>query len=178
MAVFFTTLFSALGSGGGAAAGAGAAGAASSGIGLTSIFSAASTVVGGLASIAAGNQQAAALEAQAQQDELQANQDELAGRQEAVNAFKRMNEEMGAGLVASYASGLQSSGSTAVALDEARKTGERNAEMSRSQSAASAAARRQSAAQRRSDADGARAGGIFGAISGGLSYAGRNYQRG
>lgn len=177
MAVFFTTLFSALGSGG-AAAGTGAAAAAGSGLSLTSIFSAASTVVGGLASIAAGNQQAAALESQAQQDELQANQDELAGRQEAVNAFKRMNEEMGAGLVASYASGLQSSGSTAVALDEARKTGERNAEMSRSTAAASAAARRQSAAQRRSDASGAKAGGIFGTISGGLSWAGRNYQRG
>lgn len=176
MAVFFTTLFSALGS---TAGGAGAAaGAASTGLSLTSIFSAASTVVGGLASIAAGNQQAAALENQAQQDELQANQDELAGRQEAVNAFKRMNEEMGAGLVASYASGLSSSGSTAVALDEARKTGERNAEMSRSTAAASAAARRQSAAQRRSDADGAKTGGIFGAISGGLQWAGRTNQRG
>lgn len=176
MAVFFTTLFSALGGGGGTAAGAGAA--ATGGLSMTSVFSAASTVVGGLASIAAGNQQAAALEAQAKQDEIQASQDELAGRQEAVNAIRKMNEEMGTGLVASYASGLTSSGSTAVALEEARQAGERNAELARSGGRASAAARRQSAAQRRQDASGAKTGGIFGAISGGLQFGSRKYQRG
>lgn len=176
MAVFFTTLFTALGGSGGAAA-SGAA-AASSGLSMTSIFSAASTIVGGLASIAAGNSQAAALNAAAKQDEIQASQDELAGRQEAVNIFRKMNEEMGSGVVASYASGLASSGSTDVAMQEAQRQAERSASLVRGDAEMSAAARRASAAQKRSDASAAKSGGIFGAIAGGLQFGARRYQRG
>lgn len=179
MATFFTVLFTAVGK---AAAGVGgasaAAGAASSGLSLSSVFSIGSTIVGGLASIAAGNQQAAAMEAQADQDDIQATQDELAGRQEAVNAIRRMNEEMGAGVVAGYASGLQGSGSTQVALDEAQRSAERNADLTRSNAQMSAAARRASGVQRREDAKGARSSGIFGAIAGGMQSVSRTLQRG
>lgn len=181
MATFFTVLFSAVGkaaSGLGAAAGAGAAGAASTGLSLSSVFSLGSTIVGGLASIAAGNQQAAAMEAEAAQDEIKATQDELTGRQEAINAIRRMNEEMGSGVVAGYASGLQGSGSTVVALEEAQRAAERNADLTRSNAQLSAAARRASAVQRREDAKGARSAGIFGAITGGLQSASRSFQRG
>ena len=179
MATFFATLFTALGgSAGGATAAAGGAAAASSGIGLTSILSAGSTIIGGLASIAAGNAQAASLSAQADQAEIQASQDELQGRQEAVNAIRDMNQQMASGLVASYASGLNTMGSTTVALDQAKEVGERNASMARDTAAATAAARRQSAAQLRQDASAAKTGGIFGAISGALQLGARKYSRG
>lgn len=178
MATFFTTLFTALGgSAGGATAAAGGA-AASSGFSLTSILSAGSTIVGGLASIAAGNAQAASLNAQADQAEIQASQDELQGRQEAVNAIRDMNQQMASGLVASYASGLNTMGSTTVALDQAKEVGERNASMARDTAAATAAARRQSASQLRQDASAAKTGGIFGAISGALQFGSRKYSRG
>lgn len=176
MAEFFTLLAAGVTKAATAIGGAGAA--AGAGGGLTSLFSLGSTVVGGLASIASGRQQASALEAQADQDRFQATQDELQGRQEAVNIIRKLNEDMGAGIVAGFASGLQSSGSTMVALEEAQKAGERNADMSRLQGRASAAARRVSAQQRIVDARGARSAGIFGAIQGGLQYGARQYQRG
>lgn len=176
MAEFFTVLFAGIGKAAAAVGGAGAA--AGAGGGLTSIFSLGATVAGGLASIASGRQQASALEAQAAQDRFQATQDELAGRQDAVNAIRKLNQEMGAGVVAGFASGLQSSGSTMVALEEAQKAGERAADMSRLAGEASAAARRVSAQQRLSDAKAAKTAGIFGAIQGGLQYGARQYQRG
>jgi len=177
MAIFFTTLFSALGSGAGAGAGAAAA-AAGTGLSASGILAGASTIVGGLASIAAGRQQAASLNAQAKQDELQASQDLLNGRQEAVNALTKLNQDMAAGVVASYASGLSGSGSTQVALDEAQRIGEMNTNIIRSNAEASAAARRASASQRRMDAKAAKDSGIFGAITGGLQQAQRVYTRG
>lgn len=179
MATFFTALFAGIGKAASAIGGAGAAGAAAgAGSSLTTLFSLGSTIVGGLASIASGRQQAAAMEAEAAQEEIRATQDELAGRQEAVNAIRKMNEDLGAGIVASFASGLQSSGSTMVALEEAKKAGERNAEMSRLNAGQAAAARRANAAQRREDAKAAKSAGIFGAIQGGLQWGARQYQRG
>lgn len=179
MAVFFTTLFSALGGSAGAAGTAATAGAAAStGFSATSLLSAGATIVGGLASIAAGRQQASALQAQAGQEEIKATQDELEGRQTAVNAIRKMNEEMSAGLVGTFASGLGSSGSAIVAQEEAQRIGERNASLARDQAEQSAAARRQSASQLRQDAKNARTSGILGAVTGGLQYGLRGYNRG
>lgn len=177
MAVLFTTLFSALG-GGGAAAGTAAAGAAATGFSATSLLSAGATIVGGLASLASGSGQAAALNAGADQEMIKASQDELEGRQNAVNAFRQMNEEMSAGLVGSAASGLSSSGSTIVAMEEAQKIGERNASAARDIGSANAAARRQSAFQMRQEAKGAKLGGVLGAVGGALQYGLRNNSRG
>lgn len=176
MAVFFTTLFSALGGSSGAAATAGAA--ASTGFSATSLLSAGATVLGGLASIASGRQQAAELNAQAGQEEIKATQDELEGRQAAVNSIRKMNEEMSAGLVGTFASGLGSSGSAMVAQEEAQRIGERNASLARDQAAASAAARRQSASQLRQDAKTAKSSGVIGAVMGGFDYGLRQYRRG
>lgn len=177
MAVFFTTLFSALGGSSGAA-GAASTGAAATGLSATSLLSAGATVIGGLASIASGRAQASSLNAQADQEEIKATQDELEGRQAAVNAIRKMNEEMSAGLVGTFASGLGSSGSAVVALEEAQRIGERNASAARDQAAASAAARRQSASQLRQDAKTAKSSGVLGAITGGLQYGLRQYSRG
>lgn len=176
MATLFLSFFSALGGGGGAAAGA--AGAASSGLSVGGFLSGLSTVVGGLASIAAGAQQKAAMDQQAMDEETRAVQETINGRTQALEAMKKLNDDMAAITVAGYASGLQSSGSIEQAQTEAQRIGETNMNMARDNSKFQAAARRSQAKQNRIEGRGAMTGGIFGAIKGGLSLFSRDMARG
>jgi len=180
MAVLFTSFFAALGNAG-AAVGT-AASTVGSAIGGTSgiagFASGLSTIVGGLASIAAGAQQKAALDQQAVDEDTRAAQETLNGRQAAVEAMRKLNDNMGSILVAGYSSGLQSSGSVTTAQDEARKIGEANVDTARETGRIQAAARRSQARQLRIEGKGAMTSGIFGAIEGGLSLFSRKTQRG
>lgn len=184
MAVLFTTFFAAL-SKGAAALGsvasstAGAVGAAgATGGGFAAFASGLSTVVGGLASVAAGAQQKAALDAQAMDEDMRASQETLNGRQAAVEAMRKLNDNMGQILVAGYASGLQSSGSVTTAQDEAREIGETNVSTARETGRMQSAARRSQARQLRIEGRAAQQAGIFGAIEGGLSLFSRKTARG
>lgn len=181
MAELFTTLIAGLGGGGSSAAAAGAGAGAAAGAGgfsLTSLLSAGSTVVGGLASIAAGRNQNAALQSQAQQEEVKAVQEEINGRQEALTAMRKLNSDLSNVLVAGYASGLSPTGSIEAAQEEALQTGEANITMARTNARFSAAARRGQAQQLRNEGAGAKSQGLFSAISGGLSLWSRRNQRG
>lgn len=177
MATLFASFLGAIG-GGGAAVGGAVATTAAVGGGFASFMSGLSTVVGGLASIAAGAQQKAALDQQAVDEETRAVQETINGRQNALDAMKKLNDDMAAITVAGYASGLASSGSIQTAQDEAQKVGEYNMNMARENSRYQAAARRSQAKQLRIEGKGAMTSGIFGAIQGGLSLFSRKTARG
>lgn len=184
MAVLFTTLVSALGGGGTAAAtgGAAAAGAASAGAGigstLASIASIGSTVVGGLASLASGRQQQSAFNAQAKDEEQKAVQETLSGRQEALTAMRKLNMDLANVVVAGYGSGLTPEGSIEAAQNEASRVGDANINMARDNASYASAARRGQAQQLRNEGRAAKSQGIFGAVSGGLSLFSRRAARG
>lgn len=180
MATLFATFLGALGKAGAAIAGTASAATGAVGAGSTAMtfLTGLSTVVGGLASIRSGQAQEAALEAQAQDETLRANQETINGREVALDAMKKLNDNLAAITVAGYASGLQSSGSVESAQREAMDVGEANMTMARENSRFAAAARRGQANQLRAEGAAARQEGIFGAIRGGLSWAQRGFARG
>lgn len=173
MAAMFATLFAGVGKA------AAAVGSVVSGAGgAASFLSGLSTVVGGFASIYSGAQQKAALDQQAVDEETRAVQETLNGRQTALDAMKKLNDDMAAITVAGYASGLQASGSVQTAQDEAQKVGDINMNTARENARVQSAARRGQARQLRIEGKGAMTGGIFGAIKGGLSLFSRDAARG
>lgn len=182
MAELFTGIIMAMGGGGGAAAGGAAAaagaGAAAGGFSWAGLASLGATVVGGLASIASGNAQGAALEAQARDENFRAVQETVNGRQEALQAMKKLNQDLANVSVAGYASGLAPQGSIEAAQNAAIEAGEFNITMSRTNAQMAAASRRQNSYQLRQEARAARRAGMFGAIQGGLSAFGRQTARG
>lgn len=192
MAVLFTSLISALGTGGGAAAttataAAGAAGAAAAGgvtaggifSSLATIASVGSTVIGGLASIASGKQQQQALNLQAADEETKAVQETINGRQDALSAMRKLNQDLSQITVAGYASGLDgSSGSIKAARNDAIQAGESNVNMARLNANYASAARRGQATQLRREGAAKRQAGVMGAVTGGLSLFSRVTARG
>ena len=177
MATLFASFFVALGKGA-AAVGAAASSAVGTAGGAASFLSGLSTVVGGLASIASGRQQKAALDQQAADEDVRATQETINGRQVALDAMKKLNDDMASITVAGFASGLQSSGSVEVAQQEAQKVGDRNMNMARENARFAAAGRRSQAKQYRIEGKAANTQGIFGAIEGGLSLFSRKTERG
>jgi len=177
MAVLLTAFTSLIG-GGGAAAGAAAGGAAAGAGSLASVLAVGSTIVGGLASIASGNKQKQALNAQAQGEDTKAVQETINGRQDALMAMRKLNQDLSKITVAGFASGLQGDGSVAAAQNEALRVGEANINMSRDNAAFASASRRAQAKQLRVEGQGAGSGGLWGAVSGGLSMLSRSSARG
>lgn len=185
MAALFAPLLSAIG-GGTAAAGTAAAATGAATVGATagafssfsSLASLGATVVGGLASLASGAQQSSALKQQAFDEETRAVQETITGREDAVNAMRKLNDDLAKITVAGYSSGLQSDGSVAAAQQEAIKVGEANVNTARNNAAYLSAARRGQARELRREASGAMVQGIAGAIQGGLSLFSRRTARG
>lgn len=188
MATLLTTIITTAtgtGAAAGTAAAAGAAGAgaaaagASAGAGLLSGLSTAATVVGGLAAFASGQQQAAALESQAVQEETLAVQEELQGRQAALDALRNLNRQQAQIATAGFASGIGGGeGSVAAAQREAERAATEDIELSRTGAQLRSAARRGQAQQSRASASGARLGGLFQAVQGGISLLQRREARG
>ena len=158
---------------------AAAVGTAATAAGSTlSFLSVASTVAGGLAAMYSANQEASALEGQAQDAEFRATQDTINGKQDALNALRDLNNEQAKIVAAGYASGIGGEGSTAAAFEASQKVGDQNYNQSRENARYQSAARRSQARQYRSSARGARTGGVFKAVSGGLSLFARREARG
>lgn len=184
MATLLTTIIATATGGGGAAAGAGAAaaagaGAAAGGASLLTGLSTAATIVGGLAGIASGAQQGAALESQALQEEQIAQQEEIQGRQDALTALRGLNREQAGIATAGFASGIGGGeGSVAAAQEGATRRASQDIELSRTGADLRAAGRRGQAQQLQSSASGARIGGLFSGIQGGLSLVQRRQARG
>jgi len=180
MATLMATMLASLKAGAatlaGGSAAAGGATAAASGL---SVASTAMTVVGGLASIMSGAQQKNAAEQTAVNEEMAATQETIKGREDALQSMRALNRDMAQIAVAGYASGIGGGeGSVLAAQNEARKVGDQNINMSRTNAAYQSAARRGQADQSRETGRGAYTSGLFGAIKGGASLFQRREARG
>lgn len=182
MATMMATMLASLqagAAGAGVAAGAaGAAGATAAAAGTLGTISTALTVVGGLASIMSGAQQRNALKQQAVDEDTKATQETIQGRQDALQSLRSLNKDMAAIAVAGYSSGIGGEGSVLSAQEEARKVGDQNMNMSRSNAAFQSASRRSSSAQLRKEGNGKFTSGLFGAVKGGLDLFQRRGARG
>lgn len=145
---------------------------------LGTILSVGGSIASGLASIAAGNARASALESQAEVEDFRAKQELIKGREEVVKSLELLNDDLAAMTVAGYAAGLQPSGSVEAAKNDAIEAGEFSVATARDNADVASGMRRTSARNLRQDAKSARSGGIWGALTAGLTYGARTLRRG